>query len=241
MAKKQLEGCEVHQQYFTSDGMQVPGVTTISGRIPKPHLYKWANNLGLEKIAYDAYMDMTASIGSAVHGRIEAWWKGESFDTTHYTEYQLDYAEFCFDKFLDWEKDNEVKPVMLETPLVSEKYGYGGTMDFLGYINGKLTIMDYKTGGRIYQDMGMQLSALRQLVRENGHGNPQVCAILRLGRDGVEGWEFGQFPNEALNIQFERFQLLLRDYKLENTLGKPAFYRTKQPKAKKEKIKEVIV
>ena len=241
MAKKQLEGCEVHQQYFTSDGTQVPGVTTICGRIPKPHLIKWGNTLGKDGIEYDAYMEMTSKIGSAAHAMIEAFWKGEEFDPQHYTLYQLGFAENCFQKFLKWHESNEVEPVMLETPLVSEKYGFGGTMDFLGCVNGKLTIMDYKTGGRIYQDMGMQLSALRQLVKENNLGNPQECRILRLGRDEIEGWEAGLFPNRELDIQFRRFQLLLRDWKLENELGKPAFYREKPKKIKTVKVKEACI
>ena len=53
---KPLPKTNAHTIYKLANGDIVPGVTTITGRISKPFLVKWANNLGLEGIDYDKYM-----------------------------------------------------------------------------------------------------------------------------------------------------------------------------------------
>nr|MBC8274948.1 hypothetical protein [Chloroflexota bacterium] len=57
----------------------------------------------------------------------------------------------CFAKYLAWEKGNPLTPVMIETPLVSELFKYGGTPDLLAGMDDGFVLIDFKTGGRIYE------------------------------------------------------------------------------------------
>ena len=49
--------------------------------------------------------------------------------------------------FYEWEKQHKLEPLILEIPLVSDIYGFGGTPDFIGKVDGNLEILDYKSGG----------------------------------------------------------------------------------------------
>lgn len=76
----------------------------------------------------------------------------------------------------------------MEVPLTSDKYGFGGTPDFIGLVNDRLEIVDFKTGSGIYGSAYYQVAAYRQLASEIGH-NIDYARILRIGRDNNEGFE----------------------------------------------------
>src|SRR3990167_1679574 len=115
-----------HTVYKNKDGVRVPGTTTITGVMDKPALVPWANKLGLEGIEVGKYVDDLATIGTLGHYLIECHIKskikGEKVvpDISDYTPNQIDSAENCFIKFLDWESKNEVKYIDSEMSLVSE-------------------------------------------------------------------------------------------------------------------------
>lgn len=48
-------------------------------------------------------------------------------------------------EFNQWKINDRVKPLFLEKKVVSEKYGFMGTTDFIGYIKDCLEVSDYKT------------------------------------------------------------------------------------------------
>jgi hypothetical protein len=96
----------------------------------------------------------------------------------------IDVAEDLFAIYLDWERGHDIQCMIIEQPLVSETYKYGGTLDFYGVIDGKITLMDFKTTGDIYPEQFYQLSAYNYLLTENGNTESQDIKILRIGRDG---------------------------------------------------------
>lgn len=187
MANKTNSKIKAHAQYRLKDGSIVPGVTTIIGILDKPALLRWANNQGLKGIDCFKDRDDKASIGSLVHAMILSHFKGEQVDTSDYTSNQIDTAENSFLKFLGWSKDKSFTPYHLEQSFVSEQYGFGGTPDYVGLINGEPTILDFKTGG-IYDDHYSQLAAYEQLVSENGTSTTTL-RILSIGRDETESFE----------------------------------------------------
>jgi hypothetical protein len=71
--------------------------------------------------------------------------------------------------------------------LFSEKYGYGGTIDFYGLIDRLWTLKDYKTAKAIWPEHLYQVAAYRQLLEENGH-KVEAVGILQIGRDETEGF-----------------------------------------------------
>jgi hypothetical protein len=107
---------------------------------------------------------------------------------------------------------------MLETPLVSELYKYGGRSDFLGYVNGKLTLLDFKTGRAIYSEHFIQLSAYSGLVNECRPelGKIEQYKILNIPREESES--FDQKTKTSLMAEWGIFQAALKIYNLKKGL-----------------------
>ena len=72
-------------------------------------------------------------------------------NTSYYTGYQIEIAENSFKKYLEWKKQHTIKPITLEEPMVSEKYQFGGTIDFFGLIDNIPTLVDYKTCSTLFR------------------------------------------------------------------------------------------
>jgi hypothetical protein len=178
----------IHPPYYTQDGKKVPGVTTVIGDVlSKPALVPWAWKMGKAGIELDAYVDDLAGVGTLAHRMILCHLKGEKTETAEYSAEQIDKAENCFLKYLEWERQRKVEPVRLETPMVSEEYGFGGTPDFVGFIDGAMTLMDFKTGKGIYPDYWIQLGGYWILTVEQDIGHAiENFRILNIGRDESE-------------------------------------------------------
>ena len=205
-----------HTRYELKDGTYVPGVTTICGQLAKPALVPWANKLGLEGINVGKFTDELADIGSVAHDVIQAKLTNKAADLSDYTAKQIECAKPCITKFENWFKENKVKPILVETPLVSEKYKYGGTLDLYADINGKKTLLDWKTGSRFYREHKIQLSANMNLLMENEHPVEQ-CMLVGIGRDDKE--DFHQNVVGGMNIRFKQFRHLLAIYQLSKEIG----------------------
>jgi hypothetical protein len=207
-----------HVIYKTKEGQRVPGVTTILNVLAKPALLYWAWDLGTKGIDFRAFRDDKADIGSLAHEMILAHLRGEEVDKSVYTPKQVDLAENSFLKYLDWEKHHTVEPILLETPLVSEAYGYGGTPDNFCLLDGVPTLLDYKTSKGIYTEMYYQLAAYENLLIEHGE-KPKKAKIIRVGRDEIEGFE--ESPEiYDLMLYFEVFKNCLGIYKLQKKIKK---------------------
>jgi len=114
--------------------------------------------------------------------------KGEKPETDDYTKNQIDQAENSMLSFLEWEKSHPLSPILIETPLVSEKHGFGGTPDLLAKSNGDNCLVDLKTGKAIYDEYLYQLAAYEILLRENGY-DVDNCRILNIGRTEDEAFQ----------------------------------------------------
>lgn len=179
---------KAHVVYKTADGKRVPGATTITGLLNKPHLIKWANNLGLEGIDSSKYTDEAAAVGTLAHQMVQDHLQRKPTVTTSYSQLQIDLASNSFLSYLKWEEGHKVEPIICEVPLVSEKRKYGGTVDCYCILDGVPTIVDFKTGKAVYDEYFVQVAAYKELLIEHGHPVEQI-KILRIGRDETEGFE----------------------------------------------------
>jgi len=179
---------KIHTVYRNEAGDRIPSVTTILGILNKPALLDWAYQCGLRGEDYKAVRDQAADIGTLAHYLIMCYFSGEVPDTSEYSPQDLEKAENSLIKFWDWEKVHKIEPVMVETPLVSEKYRFGGTIDFFGLIDDEFHLLDFKTGKSIYAEHFAQLAAYNELLAENGH-LAKGARIVRLGRTEDEGFE----------------------------------------------------
>ena len=208
---------KAHIIYRNRLGIRIPGTTTITGVINKPMLVPWANNLGLQGINSKNYVDDKADIGTLVHDMMFCDLKGTDVDCDYYTKIQIEIALKSFKKYLVWKKLHTIEPIILEEGMVSEKYQFGGTIDNYCLLDGVPTLIDYKTCKALYSEHFIQVSAYRQPLRELGYKVKQ-CAILRVGRSEMEGFEYVPIPAKKLALCWKIFKNCLRIYRLKKLI-----------------------
>lgn len=127
--------------------------------------------------------DKAGDAGTAVHDYIEALILGETLPGLEGEA--LKKAQ----SFERWLKDYRVDFVAAEAWVYSPSRRYAGRLDAIGDVPGLgRTLMDWKTGKRVYPEVSLQLAALRfadfiGLADGTEVPMPQVdgCAVLRLG------------------------------------------------------------
>lgn len=205
---------QAHQRYHTKDGKQVPGVTTILGVLNKPALVPWANRLGLQGIDTSKYVDEAASIGTLAHAMIAESLGGVKVPHDDFTAAQLARAQHGVAAFEKWRADQQDFIVcMLEVPLVSEVYRFGGTIDCLALINGVLELIDLKTSSGVWPEHFYQVSAYWKLLQENGQ-EIKGARILRIGRTEGEGMEEHTLSGRQILNGWHLFEHCLAIYQL---------------------------
>ena len=167
-----------HQLYFNEDGNEVPSVTTVLKMINKPALMPWSNWLGMRGISYNKYMKESSTIGTKFHDAMEAYFNNKPYYPEYSSQEEEDKFNLFINNFLSWRDGKVLKPKYLEKSLVGEYYG--GTIDFFGEIDGKNTLLDFKTGKKVYVTMFLQLAAYTTLLEEMDERVDQV-AILAVG------------------------------------------------------------
>jgi len=184
-----------HQTYRTSDGLVVPGVTSITGLLgfATEKLIYWGWNLGSQNLDYKVVRTELAAVGTLAHSMITNHLLNTSLcdpiiNTEEYAQNIISAAENSLIKFYEWETHHELKPIFLEKPLVSEKYKFGGKPDFYGELDQQLSLVDFKTGAGIYEDNFIQLAGYELLLNESGYEVEQRL-ILHLSRDEREGYK----------------------------------------------------
>lgn len=197
--------------YHLKDGTRVPSVTTILGKFkdPGPLMY-WAWSEGKEGRDFRQTRDAAANAGTMAHDAVEAWIKGDNYAFTGDPEV-CKRAQSAFGAFLEWADQTQLKVTHTELPLVSEKYGFGGTFDAL-FIRGKRSMGDWKTSSGIYPEYGDQVAAYGILWEENFPDEPIEGGFHLLRFDKM----FGDFHHHwwgELDDSRESFLALLTAYK----------------------------
>ena len=194
--------------YRLADGTRVPSVTTILGVYKDPGpLTRWAYQIGLRQGYAQGrdgtppaglYADRAAEIGSVVHDAAEHVIHGASAEDAlrlalgsergrELTDEQRERARQSLSAFVEWWDMVSPEVVATETPLVSERYRYGGTNDCVARLGRSrtLAVLDWKTGRGVYVEYKLQLSALAELWEENFGERIERAHCLRFDkRDG---------------------------------------------------------
>jgi hypothetical protein len=212
------KSAKAHTTYINNAGVKVPGVTTILGVLNKPALVKWANNLGLQGIDSSKYRDKAASIGTLAHLMVQNYLQNTEGDYSAFSDDDISLAENSLLSFYEWLKNNNLEPLFQEKAFISEKYQYGGTIDCYGILNGKYTLLDFKTSSGIWPEMLHQVAGgYYQLLKEAGLEVEQI-RILRIGRSEDEGFEDRVVTN--WNLHWGIFESALKIYNYQNLLKK---------------------
>jgi len=209
--------------YKLKNGTKVSGVTTIlNGNIGwnKQQLMYWSWNLGMQQIDYKKASEKEITAGTVAHIMIEKDLKGETMPKPPVPDVSqdiIDKAETAFLSWLEWKDRMKFRLEKSELSLVSEEFGFGGTIDFIPEIDGKLSIFDFKTGSGIYEDHLLQVSAYSKLASENGIDTPGGIHILNLGKEDAS---FKHFYWQSLPEAWEAFLAALKLHNLHKILKK---------------------
>lgn len=155
------------------DGKRVPSVSTIVGIIDKSRvLMAWAAKLARQGIDYKTHTDDLANVGKLVHDMILAYFLGMEVDTYQNSQWEIDRANNSFKSFENFISRYKVKPAevegikTIEYELISRILRYGGRLDFYGYVDDVLSLMDFKTGKYMYDDQMYQCGGYGILLEE---------------------------------------------------------------------------
>lgn len=203
------------------DGTVVPGATRITGQMDKSDwLAPWANRLGLKGIDSVKYTADAARRGDLIHTILESYVLNEEVELNMevYSEEDINNSIPHLDFYKEWDSKHTVEPIWCEHSLVSEKYKYGGRIDFYAIVDGKYTIIDFKTSKAISEENYLQLSSYVKLFEENGLSVDQAM-IINVGKNKEDKFIEGIKTKEELNTFFELFEALVNVYWIKKKIG----------------------
>lgn len=176
---------------YKINGEYANGVTTVLSVIAKPQLIWWAageaanhfkanlvpgqalDELQIQSLceearkAHNKKRDKAADAGTYVHNWIEDFVNGEN----PAMPINADLKRVIND-FLEWWEKSDIEVISSEQVFCSPTRMLAGTADLVCKVDGKLTIMDWKTGSGIYPEMFMQMAAYALMWEEEHPDQP---------------------------------------------------------------------
>lgn len=171
--------------YVEESGTVLKGTTTVIGKVIAKNLSFWAakcasdlvmerlkpgqvlDEMEINKICYDAtrahvtIRDTAADAGSFVHDWLHNMVKDTELDLPVNESMRV-----ACEAARNWYRRHVIEVVMAEQSLMSKKMLMAGTPDLVCYMNGKLTIVDWKTGKGLYYDQLIQLAFYALMFEE---------------------------------------------------------------------------
>lgn len=209
---------KAHTRYYSEKRghVEVPGVTTITGLLAnkgkQEALMKWSYTCGQNGIDYLKERDDKGDTGTLAHALVRSHLTGEPLPkefSDQFTPNQMDEAENSLLSFFEWAKAKELSDFRLEQPVISEEYGFGGTPDYYGKVNGLWTVMDWKTGRAIYDENFYQVAGYAIAILEEGLPVEQLI-VVNIPRTEDENFQY--FSKTEWGNYESVFLLLVRIY-----------------------------
>lgn len=170
---------------YLLNGEKVNGVTTVLQRLSKPALVYWAakkasehmesilkpgiglDEMQIKQLAKDSIWahknarDGAADLGTWTHSWIQEYVEGGN--PSRPFNQQLEKAT---SEFVEWYRTLDIKNMECEKKLCSPTLKLAGTVDLICELDGKLTIIDWKTGSGIYPEAVLQMGAYVMMYEE---------------------------------------------------------------------------
>lgn len=167
---------------YEYDGRPVPRVSQILSVFTteqnKDRLAAWAAFAALEDGNRDAWReirDNAAKIGTQTHKIIECILQKQDIDFEPMPE-----ALNACNSWVEWRKVRK-EWVFLDTEAQFVNEQYGGTVDAVCSVEGKLWVVDWKTGSKITTENKLQAAAYTLLAEQSGQ-EIEGAKIVRLGK-----------------------------------------------------------
>ncbi len=113
--------------------------------------------------------------GTSFHDLVEADLRGVGFTVA-------DGQRRAFDAWLEIKNEHNITSDGTELAVASDKYGYAGTFDAVGTVDGERALIDIKTGW-VSEKAGWQLGAYRNAIFEET-GEKLGMYVIQLRSDG---------------------------------------------------------
>ena len=180
----------------------VPRVTSIISKCTSnDRLMHWANNLGFKHKSFEKERNSAANIGTLCHENIDAFLESDKHKLPKTLPIEAKNAYLSFQKwFYDIFLLADINIVFHEKTLVCRYFG--GTLDGLYNINGKLYLVDYKTSNHISYNYCLQLAAYRYMLLNELNIKIDGCIILQLSKKSIEYTEYVLNFNDPKHLEF---------------------------------------
>lgn len=160
-------------RYYTKDNKTFwPSVTEVLSVYPKGHGFnEWLKQVG-EKA--NEIANKAAEIGSEVHQLTELLNAGEEItwaDENGKAKYTIEKWKMLL-RFENFWKQCTPELIANEQSFCSPELGYGGTIDRVLKIAGKLWLVDIKTSNYLHKSYELQLASYAQLWNESNPTKP---------------------------------------------------------------------
>lgn len=183
--KRVLPKHKEHTPYYNAAGERIPGVTSIKLGWNTDVLNRWNNKMGLRGVDTIKYLKDKGQIGTLAHAFCTDYLFRRRTNMEDYSASQIKEAKHSFFAFHKWTKLHDIHPILVEKPLVSEEFQYGGTCDIYGVVDGLKELSDLKSGSGVYEDMIVQVAAYHNLLVENGYP-VEIVRIINIPRSEDE-------------------------------------------------------
>lgn len=181
-----------------------------------------------------------ADIGTMCHAWIEAHLQGKEIDLAALPE----KGQNALGGYLKWEKEHKLETIRSEQTFYNCKLNYAGTADWLGKLDGELSLGDWKTSTGIFfnyciQGWGYALAD----ETENAERLYRQIFIGRFGKDGsseVKIFKRNEFPSidDARDVITACGHIFARMQEWERLFPYRPKPKTKAAQPQKEKINE---
>lgn len=168
------------------------GVSAILDVATHAKLKNWFKNNSAAYIK--SHSENTANIGTEIHNLIEADLKGETINVP-------DEMADAMDHWYRVKSEHGIVATATEQGVYSNKYGYAGTFDILGEYDGKLSVMDIKTGSYSIKT-GWQLAAYKYALEEQGEYSDLGMVGINIHRNGKIGKPYTYERYEECYVAF---------------------------------------
>lgn len=180
-------------EFYEVNGVNHLRTTAILSHWVPPRLKTYLQKNSLN--ASEKKLKSAGDVGSAIHKQIEM-----SIDPTHLNPQEMKLYENGKLAYLKFKEEIDCQPLAYELTLASPTLGIAGTVDMICMYEGKLTLVDWKSGF-VGESARWQTSAYKYLFEEN-YGEEIRVVVVKL--DKTNGT---YFP-----VKYVNYDMSLRAY-----------------------------
>lgn len=166
-------------------------VYTLNGRVVPSVTQCLAELEDYSKVPTDV-LHAKAQLGTAVHAACELWLNGDLDEEDGLHPKVQPY----FTQFQRWMKHYRFDPALVEQRVYSPTYGYAGTLDLFGKLDGRNVLIDIKTASQFMGTFGPQTAAYAQALREDRKVETERRYCLKLSPKGFELREYKDYSSD---------------------------------------------